>query len=290
MYKDIFYKSSDGLTLYARDYACRGLSADDAPTILCMHGLSRNSKDFASIASDLSQYYRVVAVDQRGRGRSQYDPEPNNYNPARYCQDMFTLLDTLGISSVSIIGTSMGGLMSFLMTTMASERIVGVVINDIGPEVNPVGLARIQSYVGKLAPPNNWSEAVDQVKQINGPAFPDFTETDWLSFTRNLYSEDSNGVLALDYDAAISKPMDESKEAAVPPDLWQYFEAIKAKPMLLVHGALSDILSSDCAERMCSEHPHPQYLRLENRGHAPTLDEPESRSAIHGFFEELYSY
>lgn len=289
MYNDIFYKSADGLTLYARDYACRGLGADDAPTILCMHGLSRNSKDFANIAADLSQYYRVVAVDQRGRGRSQYDPDSSHYNPATYCQDMFTLLDTLNIPSVSIIGTSMGGLMSFLMTTMAPERIDGVVVNDIGPEVNPVGLARIQSYVGKLAPPTTWGEAIEQVKSINGPAFPDFTEADWAKFTQNLYIEDRDGALALDYDAAISKPMDESKEAAVPPDLWQFFEALKAKPMLLVHGALSDILSTDCAERMCAEHPCAQYLRLENRGHAPTLDEPESRIAIHAFFKELYS-
>jgi pimeloyl-ACP methyl ester carboxylesterase len=290
MYNDVFYKSSDGLTLYARDYGCRGLSADNAPTILCMHGLSRNSKDFANIAVDLSHYYRVLAVDQRGRGRSQYDPDPNNYNPAMYCQDMFALLDHLNIPRVSIIGTSMGGLMSFLMATMAPQRIEGVVVNDIGPEVNPVGLARIQSYVGKLAPPASWSEAIDQVKSINGPAFPDFTEADWATFTRNLYIEYADGSLALDYDAAISKPMDESKEAAVPPDLWQFFAALKAKPMLLVHGALSDILTSDCAERMCAEHPRAQYLRIENRGHAPTLDEPESRSAIHTFFEELYSY
>ena len=116
--------------------------------------------DFEGLAEALSENYRVIAVDQRGRGRSEYDSNPANYQPAVYCQDMFTLLDTLGIERVSLIGTSMGGIMSFIITTMAPDRIQAMVINDIGPEVDPVGLARIQAYVGKLAPPTNWNEAV----------------------------------------------------------------------------------------------------------------------------------
>lgn len=289
MYRDYYYNSADGLRLYARDYPCTGLNGDSAPTLLCMHGLSRNSKDFAGLAEMLSNYYRVIAVDQRGRGRSDYDPNSDNYQPAIYCQDMFTLLDSLGIDEVSVIGTSMGGLMSFIMTTLAPTRIKSLVINDIGPEVDPVGLARIQSYVGKLAPPETWDAAVAQVKSINGPAFPDFSEAEWISFTRNLYIESGQGKPKLDYDASISKPMDASQTAAVPPDLWQFFDATLSKPMLLVHGALSDILADDCVAKMQSKHPTMQYLRLENRGHAPTLDEPESRLAIANFLEDVYN-
>ncbi len=289
MYRDYYYDSADGLRLYARDYPCIGLSGDSAPTLLCMHGLSRNSKDFAGLADMLSHHYRVISVDQRGRGRSAYDSNPDNYQPAMYCQDMFTLLDSLGIDEVSAIGTSMGGLMSFIMTTLAPERIKSLVINDIGPEVDPVGLARIQGYVGKLAPPESWQEAVAQVQSINGPAFPDFSDAEWMSFTRNLYVESTEGKPQLDYDANISKPMDVSQSAAVPPDLWQFFDATLPKPMLLVHGALSDILADECVARMQARHPSMQYLRLENRGHAPTLDEPESRLAIANFLEDVYN-
>ena len=285
MYQDIFYQSHDGLTLYARDYPCAGSQSAMVPTVLCMHGLSRNSMDFAGLAEALSENYRVIAVDQRGRGRSEYDPNPANYQPAVYCQDMFTLLDTLGVDRVSLIGTSMGGIMSFLMTAMAPERIQALVINDIGPEVDPVGLARIQAYVGKLAPPTNWREAVEQVRAINGPAFPDFSEEDWTQFARNLYCEASDGSLRLDYDANIAKPMDASQGAAVPPDLWQFFDACQSKPMLLVHGALSDILNDECVAKMHQRHPNLEYLRLSHRGHAPTLDETESRVAITTFLE-----
>ncbi|MDG0979765.1 MAG: alpha/beta hydrolase [Halieaceae bacterium] len=289
MYRDYYYDSADGLRLYARDYPCIGLSGDSAPILLCMHGLSRNSKDFAGLADMLSHHYRVISVDQRGRGRSAYDSNPDNYQPAMYCQDMFTLLDSLGIDEVSAIGTSMGGLMSFIMTTLAPERIKSLVINDIGPEVDPVGLARIQGYVGKLAPPESWQEAVAQVQSINGPAFPDFSDAEWMSFTRNLYVESTEGKPQLDYDANISKPMDVSQSAAVPPDLWQFFDATLTKPMLLVHGALSDILADACVAKMQERHPAMQYLRLENRGHAPTLDEPESRLAIANFLEDVYN-
>ncbi len=146
-YRDLWYQSPDGLKLYARDYP--GPAGSTLPPALCMHGLTRNSADFAALADQLSASRRVLSVDQRGRGLSDYDSNTNNYTPATYVQDMFALLDGEGIDRVVLVGTSMGGLMSFLMAAMQPERIAAMIINDIGPEIDPTGLARIQGYVGK---------------------------------------------------------------------------------------------------------------------------------------------
>lgn len=280
-FEDIWYRSGDGLQLYARDYRCRNSAGEAAGTVLCMHGLSRNSADFAALAEHLCGEYRVLCVDQRGRGRSAYDKVVSNYAAPTYVQDMFTLLDSLAIDEVILIGTSMGGLMSFVMAAMQPERVRAMVINDIGPELDPRGLARIKSYVGKLQPVDNWEQALAQARIMAGDAFPDFSEQEWLDFTRGIFREE-NGVPVLAYDPAIAQPL-AAEDASVAPDLWPVFAGLGAVPMLLLRGEKSDILSPECVARMRACKADLHYREVPRRGHAPTLNEPAARAAIDAF-------
>jgi pimeloyl-ACP methyl ester carboxylesterase len=288
-YEDIYYQSRDGLRLYARDY--RHWQRPQAPraTVLCMHGLTRNSADFGGIADHLADDFRLLVVEQRGRGRSQWDDEPANYQPAVYVQDMFTLLDHLSLDQVVLMGTSLGGLMSMIMVAMQPTRFRAVIMNDIGPVVNPAGLERIKNYVGRSGPVSSWEQAVAQQKKINGGEFPDFSESQWLIFCRALYREDEQGRPVLAYDPAISQPMNEDQDAAVPPDLWPSFDALKPIPTLVIRGALSDILAPECVAEMRSRKPDLVFAEIPNRGHAPTLDEPDSIAAIDQFLDEALS-
>ena len=285
-YEDFFYQSSDGLRLYARDYACGDAGIAQPETVLCMHGLTRNSADFAKLAKHLSERYRVVAVDNRGRGRSDYDSNIANYTPLIYVQDMFTLLAELDVDKVILCGTSMGGLMAFMMAAMQPARIGGMIINDIGPEVAQEGLDRIKAYVGKSSPVVSWDDAIAQAREINQVAFPDFSDAEWEEFTRGLY-RDENGVPVLAYDPAIAQPMSDEESGAVPADLWPLFEAIAAIPMLVIRGETSDILAASCVATMRDKKPDLQFVEIANRGHAPTLNEPASRQAIDSFLRGL---
>ena len=282
-YREHWYTSSDGLRLYARDYD----SASDSELlpVLCMHGLTRNSADFAWIANHLAHSRRVISVDQRGRGKSDYDPNPDNYTPATYVGDMFKLLDELGLEKVFIIGTSMGGLMSMLMANMQPERFPGIVINDIGPELDPEGLDRIKGYVGKSREIRSWDDAIAQTREINDVAFPKYTDAEWRRFAEALYVE-RDGVPQLAYDSMISKPMLEEDTNAVPPDLWPLFEAMAGIPMLVIRGEISDLLAISCVERMKSLSPGLTHVDVPDRGHAPVLNEPLAVEAIDAFLAQ----
>ncbi len=283
MYEEVTYQSDDGLTLYARDYP----KHPPAQTLLCMHGLTRNSSDFEPLCDYLHQEYRIVSVDQRGRGRSQYDPNIDNYQPARYVQDMFTLIEHLGLDKPVLVGTSMGGLMAMIMQATQVDGFAGLILNDIGPEVNPAGLARIASYVGKSEPVSNWDEAVSQVKLTNQAAFPAYSDDQWRAFAARLYRENDQGVPVLQYDSSIAKPMDDGNTEAVAPDLWPVFEACRSLPVLVIRGELSDILHPDCVSRMHDRHPGMQSVEVPGVGHAPMLDEPLAVDAIQRFLQEL---
>jgi pimeloyl-ACP methyl ester carboxylesterase len=281
-YAALRYRSADGLELYARDYRAAGA---DAPAVLCLHGLTRNSADFEPLAAHLAGSWRVVCADQRGRGGSAYDPRPDNYQPATYVQDMFALLDHLGLAQVVVIGTSMGGLMGMMMAAMAPARVRALVLNDIGPEVDPAGLARIKSYVGKSAPVGSWEEAVAQTRALNEREFPDFSPARWETFARALYRE-RDGVPVLAYDPAIAAPLATGESAAVPPDLWPLFECL-AQPVLVLRGAHSDILSPACADAMVQRGQRCRLVVVPRRGHAPTLEEAPALAAIDGFLAGL---
>ncbi|WP_417621067.1 alpha/beta fold hydrolase [Parasphingorhabdus sp.] len=278
-YRDYIYRSADDrLDLYARIYDAEG------PPLLLMHGLTRNSADFEGLVSHLAGRYQLIVPDQRGRGRSQYDPEPANYTPASYVMDMFALIDGLQLDKLGLIGTSMGGLMAMMMTAMAPERFDRLILNDIGPAVEAAGLKRIQSYVGPLDPFDSWQQAADHCAAVHGDAMVDYDAQDWMGFARRTGQEMPDGKIRFAYDPAIADGLSGSEQTIVPPDLWPIWDTLADIPTLVIRGALSDILAPATIAEMKRRHPE-QFSSVEIalRGHAPMLDEPEAISAIDRF-------
>jgi pimeloyl-ACP methyl ester carboxylesterase len=271
-----FFSSRDGLQLYYRDYPG---DPSKAP-VLCLHGLTRNSRDFAALAARLAPARRVIVPDQRGRGRSQYDPNWMNYHPATYVGDMWTLLRELSVERVIVIGTSLGGLMAMLMASMRPQMLAGVVLNDIGPELDAAGIARIQSYAGRLPPVRTWDDAAAQMKMIFSAALPDYDDRRWHEFARKSFDDDG-GVPRLAADPKIG---DAVRSIAPPPNalqgMWLAFAQLRGIPSLALRGAHSDLLSAATFERMQRELPELVAVTVPNRGHAPQLDEPQCLQAI----------
>ena len=286
-YKDIWYTSADGLRLYARDYGHGQQHEFTTPTILCMHGLTRNSADFEDICSELASRYRLIAVDQRGRGRSEYDSDPENYNPLVYVQDMFLLLETLALAKVVLLGTSMGGIMAMIMAAMKPDLVQALIINDIGPEVGVKGLERLKQYVGKSAPVKSWGEAARQCKELNGIAFPDASEEFWHRFAKRTYQEDGHRWPVLAYDAKIAVPLNDAENNSAAPNLWPVYDQICDKPMLLIRGEHSDILEPHCVDKMSDKHSDLEVSVIPKVGHAPMLSEPSAQASINGFLGRL---
>lgn len=277
------YRSADGrLDLAARDYAAE----EGAPVLLLMHGLTRNSADFEPLVAKLAGRYRMIVPDQRGRGLSQWDADPAQYRPDVYAQDMLALLDGLGIAQAGLIGTSMGGLMAMVMQALRPDLAQAVVFNDIGPVLDPAGLARIQGYVGPGAAMADWSEAAARTRAINLAAFPEADDGHWYAFARRIARENADGTVSFAYDPAISQSVAGDDPQTVPPDLWPLWDLLDAVPVLVVRGALSDLLSAATVEEMARRHSGP-YAAVEvpRVGHAPILDEPVALAAIEAFLE-----
>lgn len=268
----------DGVTLYVREY---GPSRDTRPTILCLHGLTRNSADFHGLARHLARRYRVIAPDMRGRGHSQYDPQWQRYRPETYRDDVVHLLGALGLKRVAIVGTSLGGLIAMLLARARPQMLLAVILNDVGPEIAPEGLQRILTYVGRLPPVADWQEATGQNRGIFEHALPDFDDDEWLAHTRLAYRDDPDGGVCLSADPNIGRALREVGGALEDP--WELFRALRPIPTLTMRGELSDILSVEIFDRMQAEHPDMVRATIPNRGHVPMLDEPESLAAIDSF-------
>src|SRR5690606_17223551 len=281
-YADHFFRSADDrLDLSARIYDAEG------PPLLLMHGLTRNTADFEGLAAHLAGKYRLIIPDQRGRGRSGYDPEPDNYNPSVYVADMAALIADLKLERPGLIGTSMGGLMSIMMAASAPEGFSGIILNDIGPVVEQAGLDRIQSYAGSHEPFDDWQDAADNARKVHADAMAGYSAQDWMGFARRTCRELPDGRVKLDYDPAISQGLSGSDQTVVPPDLWPLWESFSALPALIIYGALSDIISADTIAEMQRRHSGPiSAVEIANRGHAPMLDEPEALSAIDAFLKK----
>ena len=275
------YTSHDGLRLFYRDYA-----ADKPGTpIVCLPGLTRNSRDFEDLAERLRDRRRVLTPDLRGRGFSAHDPNWRNYHPGTYVRDVLTLLDTLDIDRVIIIGTSLGGLIAMTIAEHDASRLAGVVMNDIGPEIAPEGLARVQGYTGRLPAVGSWQEAVDQTKEIYGQWLPGLSGDDWAKMARRAYREDDDGIPRLDMDPNIGTAVREVGPQLGDP--WQRFDALRAIPTVVLRGELSDILSAGIVARMKERKPDLITVDVPNRGHVPLLDEPECVAAIEQLIEGL---
>jgi pimeloyl-ACP methyl ester carboxylesterase len=275
---EYWFDSQEGLRLFSRVYAGPGA---DAPVVACLHGLMRNSRDFEDLAPHLAARYRVVVPDVRGRGFSARDPNFNNYQIPVYLNDLLRLFAGLGVGRVSIIGTSMGGLMAMVFAAMQPQPVAGIVLNDVGAEVDPRGLERIRGYAGKSAPVRSWEQAVAQVRGIYGTAWPGLSDERWERIARLSYRANAQGLPEADADPLIAEPLRDTKVAA--PNLWPLWGAIAKVPILAIRGAQSDLLNVATLARMQREKPDLKVLEVANRGHAPMLDEPECLAAIDEF-------
>lgn len=275
---EYWFDSEEGLRLFARVYAG---PRPAAPVVLCLHGLTHNSRHFEDLATHLAARHRVIVPDMRGRGLSARDPNYNNYQIPVYLGDVQRLLAGLGVPRVTIVGTSMGGLMAMVLAARAPEVVGGIVLNDVGPEIDRAGLERIRGYAGKAGAPPDWAGAVAQLRLIYGEVWPGLDAARWERLARAGYRADADGVPQPDVDPLIAEPLKDVSRAA--PDLWPLWGAISRVPMLAIRGAHSDILSAATLARMQREKPDLSTLTVADRGHPPLLDEPECLKAIDEF-------
>lgn len=277
-YREFTCPASDGLQLFCREYT----SASAAGTVLCLPGLTRNSRDFEALARRLATRHRVLTPDLRGRGRSQWDTNPANYEPGMYAQDMLQLIGMHTDGRVGLIGTSLGGLVAMLLGAQVPAAIACIVLNDVGPGIGAAGRARIAAYAGRSHPHANWQDAVAETKTNSGGAFPEFTDADWLAYARAGYREDAAGHIVADYDPRIGDAL-RSGRTAVPVDLWEIWARLRSMPTLVVHGATSDVLTAATCERMQATKPDLACVTVPRRGHPARLDEPVALAALEAF-------
>jgi pimeloyl-ACP methyl ester carboxylesterase len=276
-YRERHLSAQDGLRLYYRDYGDR--LSPNLP-LLCLTGLTRNSQDYADLAAHFAGARRVICPDYRGRGRSAYDPDWRNYDPMTYLGDIGNILISNDIPRVIVIGTSLGGLLAMGLAVMRPTSVAAVVINDIGPDVDPGGLARIIDFIGVDRPQPDWPSAVDFLRK----SLPRLAIRDakwWERFARATYREGADGALHFDWDIALVETLRRGKGAIR--DLWPTFRALRDIPALAVRGAISDVLTAEGLRRMIAAKPDLVAVTVSGIGHTPTLDEPEIKGVLDDF-------
>ena len=280
-WEDKYWTSRDGLTLHYRDYP----GPSDRPPLLMLHGLTRNSRDFENLADRYAGEWRVIAVDFRGRGLSERDTDSARYTPSTYAGDVLELLDALKIDKAVFLGTSLGGLVTMIVAAIAPERIAGVLLNDVGPELDLSGIDRIKTYVGKPVVFRDWDDAAEALQTRTGDVHPRYDRAEWLRFARRICRETDAGV-EFDYDMAIAEPFNAGNTGEVR-DGWPYYRALGGRPVLVLRGELSDLLSDSAFERMATEILGVEVVTVPDVGHAPDLGEPESLAAIDRLLERV---
>jgi pimeloyl-ACP methyl ester carboxylesterase len=273
-FADRYWTSADGIKLHYRDYA----GPLDRPPILCIPGLTRNARDFEPVADRHAGEWRVLCVDLRGRGLSGYDPDPANYAPAVYVADLLKFLDQLGIADAVFVGTSLGGLCTMLLAATDAERIAGALLNDIGPVIDQAGIDRIGGYVGKDERFASWDEAIAELRARAGAIFPRWDAGEWARYAHRIAREDK-GKVRFDYDMGIA---DNFARAAGKPqvDAWSLYRALEGRPVAILRGANSDLLSDETAQAMVAALDEARLFTVPDVGHTPNLEEPESHAAL----------
>ncbi len=275
-----YFVSSDGLTLFYRDYSTEFRGTP----VICIPGLTRNSRDFEDLAICISADRRVLSLDLRGRGYSENDLNWRNYRVKTYVQDVLLLLETLSISSAFVIGTSLGGLIAMGIANAEKTLLRGVIINDIGPEVPAGGLKRVLKYTGQLAQVDSWDAAIAQTREVYEACWPGLSDTDWRRAAKRAYREDEDGVPRPDMDPKIGDAIrDQSTQAG---DYWELFHSLSKIPTMVIRGSRSDILTPNIISKMLTAKPDLQVVEIPKRGHVPLLNEPESMSAISDFLSK----
>lgn len=281
-YEDGVWWSNDGLRLHYRAYAGPG----DRPAILCLHGLTRNARDWEPVADRLAGDWRLFCLDMRGRGESAFAPDPMTYNALTYAQDIERFLRERNIERYISFGTSMGGIITMLMAGMRPERFAGVLLNDIGPEIEEAGLDRIRGYVSKGGQFPTWMHAAHHLREGFSDAYPNWDLEQWLAMAKRLCRLSSSGRISFDYDMRIAEPLKVAGgDTGI--DMWAAFEGLKQTPATVVRGQLSDILSAETASEMRRRKPDLDIVEVAGVGHAPLLDEPQAQAAIDRLLERV---
>lgn len=288
-YEEIRFTQRNGLKLYARKYSARHASPSSAARrtrpLLCLAGLTRNSRDFHEIALVLSQGESardVFTLDSRGRGYSEYDSDWRNYTVPAEMQDAVDFMISRGIEGAAILGTSRGGLIAMVMAAAHPTFLGPVILNDIGPVIEREGLSRIASYVGRTPLPRDWNEAATTVREMNATSFPAIPADAWEIISRQLFNE-KNGRPAPGYDPKLGQAFS-TTEGPIPA-LWPQFDALKQVPVMVIRGLKSDLLSKATVDAMRQRHPDVTLLEIAGEGHAPWLRDLPSIEAVRRFLE-----
>ncbi|CAH2396273.1 alpha/beta fold hydrolase [Mesorhizobium ventifaucium] len=286
-FSDFFYASPDGLQLHARIY---GEANSGHWPVVCLPGLTRNSRDFHELALHLSRRperpRKIVAFDYRGRGQSAYDPDVSHYNVGVEAGDILAGLAALGIDGACFIGTSRGGLIIHVLGALRPGVLRAIVLNDIGPVVEAGGLAHIRSYLERTPKPKTHAEAISALRGAHGSDFPALTEADWERMGAALYRETDEGLLP-DFDPKLVDTLAGLDLTRPLPDMWPQFEALAAIPLLAIRGGNSKLLSAETFEWMRKRHPCIETITVEDQGHAPFLETGGLPGAIAAFLDRV---
>jgi pimeloyl-ACP methyl ester carboxylesterase len=278
--RSIFICVQDGLRLHVREY---GAATPGLP-VVCLPGLTRTVADFESLAPALAGTRRVVAIDSRGRGQSDYDPNPDNYNVAIELNDVVSVLLALATGPAVFVGSSRGGILTMLLAATHPPAVAGAVLHDIGPVVEAEGVARIKGYVGKLSTPGNFADGAEILRRQFQVQFPKLTDEQWLAAARRAWKIE-RGALVPTYDVRLAQPFARANGEQAVPELWKEFDALSQAPVLVIRGVNSDILSAKTVAAMRERHPGLESIEVPDQGHVPLLEGPELLSRITRFVE-----
>lgn len=282
-FKRLFVTAPDGLRLHVRAYGAPG---ERGLPIVCLPGLTRNGSDFhvfaSTLGSEREQPRLVITIDSRGRGLSDYDPDPDNYTFPTELADVLAVLTALEVGPAIFLGTSRGGILAMLLGAARPAAIAGVILNDIGPVIDAKGLARIKGYVGKLPLPRSFEEGAEILRRLGDAQFTDLPAESWLRQARQTWRQ-VNGKFALAYDAKLAKTLENVDLERPLPPLWGPFDSLARFPLMVVRGTNSDILSAATVDAMRARRLDIDVLEVPGQGHAPLLAEDDVIARITAF-------